>query len=218
MLRHLREMKEIGLEPNTKILNAVMRVWSKRGFHEEILQTFQSMSGGNAIPNDETYSIVFDVLSRKGQLGALLEVHNRLVSEGKVLNLEFYKCAFQNFEYLSGQTEEIIKFFQIVQSRITTPNGDLYSSLILHLMRNGEPALVRKYFMEAQEHKLPFSGQLLNSFAQQFLKNGKLLDAFEQFKVMQTLNVQPSVKTLAYLFVHSFGVPTDTEQLKKFTR
>lgn len=192
VLKLFNQMKQMGIEPDRKVYNAVIHSLAKGGLVKEAINLMKSMEEEKGIvPNAVTYNSLMKPLCKLRRLEEAREVFTEMVQRGVSPTIRTYHALFRILR--TGQ--QVFGFLENMRRTGCCPNHDTYIMLIRKLCRWQQIHDVFKLWKEMIENGFnPDRSSYIVMIHGLFL-NGKLEEAHKFYVEMKEKQLLPEPKT-----------------------
>lgn len=192
VLKLFNQMKQMGIEPDRKVYNAVIHSLAKGGLVKEAINLMKSMEEEKGIvPNAVTYNSLMKPLCKHRRLEEAREVFTEMVQRGVSPTIRTYHALFR----ILRTGEQVFGFLENMRRTGCCPNHDTYIMLIRKLCRWQQIHDVFKLWKEMIENGFnPDRSSYIVMIHGLFL-NGKLEEAHKFYVEMKEKQLQPEPKT-----------------------
>lgn len=192
VLKLFNQMKQIGIEPDRKVYNAVIHSLAKGRLVKEAINLMKSMEEEKGIvPNAVTYNSLIKPLCKLRRLEEAKEVFNEMVQRGVTPTIRTYHALFR----ILRTGEQVFGFLENMRRTGCCPNHDTYIMLIRKLCRWQQIHDVFKLWKEMTENGFnPDRSSYIVMIHGLFL-NGKLEEAHQFYVEMKEKQLLPEPKT-----------------------
>lgn len=192
VLKLFNQMKQMGIEPDRKVYNAVIHSLAKGGLVKEAINLMKSMEEEKGIvPNAVTYNSLMKPLCKLRRLEEAREVFTEMVQRGVSPTIRTYHALFR----ILRPGEQVFGFLENMRRTGCCPNHDTYIMLIRKLCRWQQIHDVFKLWKEMIENGFnPDRSSYIVMIHGLFL-NGKLEEAHKFYVEMKEKQLLPEPKT-----------------------
>lgn len=192
VLKLFNQMKQMGIEPDRKVYNAVIHSLAKGGLVKEAINLMKSMEEEKGIvPNAVTYNSLMKPLCKLRRLEEAREVFTEMVQRGVSPTIRTYHALFR----ILRTGEQVFGFLENMRRTGCCPNHDTYIMLIRKLCRWQQIHDVFKLWKEMIENGFnPDRSSYIVMIHGLFL-NGKLEEAHKFYVEMKEKQLLPEPKT-----------------------
>lgn len=192
VLKLFNQMKQMGIEPDRKVYNAVIHSLAKGGLVKEAINLMKSMEEEKGIvPNAVTYNSLMKPLCKHRRLEEAREVFTEMVQRGVSPTIRTYHALFR----ILRPGEQVFGFLENMRRTGCCPNHDTYIMLIRKLCRWQQIHDVFKLWKEMIENGFnPDRSSYIVMIHGLFL-NGKLEEAHKFYVEMKEKQLLPEPKT-----------------------
>lgn len=192
VLKLFNQMKQMGIEPDRKVYNAVIHSLAKGGLVKEAINLMKSMEEEKGIvPNAVTYNSLMKPLCKHRRLEEAREVFTEMVQRGVSPTIRTYHALFR----ILRTGEQVFGFLENMRRTGCCPNHDTYIMLIRKLCRWQQIHDVFKLWKEMIENGFnPDRSSYIVMIHGLFL-NGKLEEAHKFYVEMKEKQLLPEPKT-----------------------
>ncbi|KAL2612821.1 hypothetical protein R1flu_024513 [Riccia fluitans] len=188
----LKEMQELGFQPDTFVYNAMISLYSRVGDFHKAAQVFQGMEDVGFSPDTVTYNTLIHVYSRRLLVGEAYALLQQMQKAGCAPDLASYSLLLSAYGQLQ-MWEAATECFKQMQELGIRPDESVFNIMIDVYRRSGKPALSEALMFQMKEQGLQPSATTMIMLMDSYGKSGDTEGAEAVFEEMVGAGVDINV-------------------------
>ncbi|KAL9243650.1 hypothetical protein vseg_017510 [Gypsophila vaccaria] len=191
VIKLFQKMKEMSLEPDRKVCNAVMYALAKGGRAKEALNHLHAMESKGIVPDSVTFNSLIKPLCRARNRDEAQKVYDEMLHRG----LQPTVRTFHAFLRIQRTEEDVFLLLDKMKELGCNPNKDTYLLMIKKFLRWQKLDIVFNLWDHMKENGWNDDPSSYIALIHGLFLNGKLEEAHKMYSEMKEKSLLPDAKT-----------------------